>query len=108
MSEARKVLGQTVLAATTLTDLYTVPAATQAVVSTIYVCNRGGSAVFRISVAVAGAVDDPSQYLYYNMPIPANETFAATVGITLGATDVIRGYASTANLTMTVFGVEVT
>lgn len=108
MAETRKVLGQSVLPATTLTALYTVPAATQAVVSTIYVCNRSSSASFRLSVAVAGAVDDPSQYIYYDIPIPSNETFAATVGITIGPTDEIRGYASNSNLTVTIFGVEIT
>jgi hypothetical protein len=56
---------------------------------------------------VAGAVDASNQYVYYDIAIPASETFAATVGITLGETDVIRGYAGNSNLTMSVFGVEI-
>lgn len=109
MTDTLKVLGQVALAATTLTALYTVPGATGATISSVVICNRGGSATtFRLSVAVGGAVDATNQYLYFDLPIPANETFIATVGLTLAATDVVRGFAGNANLTMQVFGVEVT
>lgn len=108
MTENRKVLGQAALAITTLTAVYTVPASTQAVVSTVTVCNRGaGNATFRVSVSVAGAADDPKQYLYYDLPLNAYDSFVLTLGIALGAGDIIKGYASTANLTMNVFGVEI-
>ena len=39
-----KVLGQSNPSATTATTLYTVPAATQTIVSTITVCNQAASA----------------------------------------------------------------
>ena len=107
-TETRKVLGQVALGATSLTDFYTVPGATQAVVSTGTVCNRGAAgATFRISVAVAGAADDLKQYLYYDLPIPANDSFAFTFGIALGSGDVVRAYASTADLSVSLFGVEI-
>lgn len=109
MAETRRVLGQLAPGAAALTAIYTVPAATQAVVSTITVCNRGTvEATFRVSVAVAGAADNVQQYIYYDLPLVANDTFAATIGIALGATDVVRAYASTANLTFQVFGVQIT
>ena len=62
---------------------------------------------FRLSVAVAGAVDASKQYLYYDVAIPAYNSFAATVGLTLGAGDVLRGYASSASVSFNVFGVEI-
>lgn len=102
-----KNLIQTALAATTLTDLYDVPAATSTVVSSVVVCNRGGTiATFRLAVALAGASDASEQYLYYEQPIEPNDTFIATIGMTLQATDVIRGFASNANISMNGFGVE--
>ena len=109
-TETNKVLGQTALAATTLSPIYTVPATVRsALISTVFVCNRSASqTTFRISVAVAGAADAQSQYIYYDIAIPGNDTFAATVGLTLGATDVLRGYAGNSNLTMSVFGEEIT
>ena len=108
-TETLKVLGQSAPSATTLTDLYTVPGATQATVSSIVVCNRGGSAqTFRVSVAVGGAANANAQYLFYDVPIPANDTFVATVGLSLAATDVLRVYASSTDLSFSAFGAEVT
>jgi hypothetical protein len=40
MPTTYKVLGQAAPTANTLTDVYTVPSATQAVISTITVCNQ--------------------------------------------------------------------
>jgi hypothetical protein len=109
MADTIRLLGQAALVATTLTDIYTVPGATQTVLSTISICNRGGSATtFRISFAINGAADSNEQYLYFDLPIPANDTFVATIGITLDASDVVRAFAGNANLTVQVFGVEIT
>lgn len=108
MAEALKILGQSSPAATTATVLYTVPAATKTTVSTITVCNRAATAgTFRISVAVAGAADANPQYLFFDQALDGNSTFSITIGITLAATDVIRVYASSANFSFNVFGVEI-
>lgn len=109
MPEARKVLGQSNPLAAALTVLYTVPAATEAVISTLNVANRSPVATsFRVSIAPAGAVDSLEQYQYYDIPIPGNDTFAATLGWTLAATDVVRVRALLATLSFSVFGVELT
>ncbi len=109
MPETLKVLDQTAPSAATLTDGYTVPGATSAVASTITVVNRSAVATaFRISVAIAGAADTVAQYLYYDMPIDGNDSFAATIGITLAATDVVRVYATLATLSFSLFGTETT
>lgn len=107
MAETSKVLAQTNPTATTLTDSYTNATAGGAVVSSLTVCNRSATqTTFRVSVAVAGAADDNKQYIYYDVIIPGNDTFIATVGITLANTDVIRVYATLATLTFNFFGVE--
>jgi len=109
MAETQKVLAQAAPAATTLTNVYTVPASTKTVVSTITVCNRSSTdGSFRIAVAADGEADTAKQYLYYDLPIPGNECFAATFGITLDAADVIRVYCSSASMSVNVFGVEIT
>lgn len=102
-----KVLGQLNPAATTLLGLYTVPAGTTTVVSTITACEVGAAAAtFRIAVAVAGAADNVKQYIVRDAALAANETKAFTLGITLGAGDVVRVYASTANVSFNIFGEE--
>lgn len=104
---AYKVLGQSAPAATTATDLYTVPAAKAAVVSTISVCNRSTSAVtYRIAVRPAGAALANAHYLAYDAGLPANSSDFLTIGITLAAADVVTVYASTANLSFSCFGSE--
>jgi hypothetical protein len=103
-----KVLAQSKPGAASLTAAYTVPGATQAVVATVVVCNQSATATsFRISVAIAGAADTAAQYLYYDVPINGNDTFVATIGVTLGAADVVRVYNTLATLSFNVFGVEV-
>lgn len=109
MPDSLKVLGQSNPSATTLTDAYTVPGATSTVVSSIIVANRSATSTsFRIAVAVAGAVDNNKQYIYYDIPIPGNDTFVATMGVSLAATDVIRIYATLATLSFSIFGTEIT
>ncbi len=108
MADSLKILGQSVPAAATLTDLYTVPASTNATISSITVCNTSATATtFRISVAIAGAASAFKQYIYYDQAIDGNSTYTATIGITLAATDVVRVYATLATLSFNAFGVEV-
>jgi hypothetical protein len=103
-----KVLGQSAPSATTETDLYTVPAATETIVSTIVVTNRAATAAtFRLSVSVNGAATSNKEYLAYDSNISGNGFIALTLGITLDATDKIRVYASSANLSFNAFGSEI-
>ncbi len=109
MTDTIKLLAQAIPAAATLTPIYTVAASTSAMVSTVMVCNQAGtSTTFRISVAIAGAADTPAQYLYYDLPIGANDSYGATQGWSLAATDVIRGQSANGLCSFNVFGVEVT
>ena len=108
MATIYKVLGQSAPSATTATTLYTVPSATDTVVSTIVVANRAASAgSYRIAIRPAGAALANSHYLAYDVAIAANDSTALTLGITLDATDVITVYASSADMTFTAFGSEI-
>ncbi len=107
MAETPKVLGQSNPSAATLTTLYTVPASTNTVSSTIVVANRSVvDTTFRIAVSPGGAGISDEHYLYFDTLIPGNDTFATTIGITLEATDVIRVRATLATLSFNVFGIE--
>jgi glucose-6-phosphate dehydrogenase assembly protein OpcA len=109
MPQSHKVLGQSNPSATTLTTLYTVPASTQAVCSTITICNTASTATtYRIAVRPAGASIATSQYLAYDAALPANDTATLTLGMTLAATDVVSVYAASANVAFSAFGVEIT
>jgi hypothetical protein len=108
MPTTYKVLGQVAPSATTATTLDTVPSATQVIVSTIAVCNRGSSsATYRIAIRPAGATLANEHYIAYDSTITANNSTFITVGITLAATDVITVYASNTNLSFSAFGSEI-
>lgn len=108
MATAYKVLGQSNPSATTATTLYTVPSATQAVVSTIVVCNQATSAAtYRIAVRPAGASLAAQHYVAYDVTVGASDSTALTLGLALATTDVITIYASTATLSFSAFGSEI-
>jgi len=85
MPTTYKVLGQSNPAATTATT----------------------AATFRISVRPAGAAQTNAMYVAYDITVGASDSTALTLGITLGATDVITVYGSTANISFTAFGSEI-
>ena len=108
MATTYKVLGQSNPSATTATTLYTVPSATQAVVSTISVCNQASTAAtFRIAVRPAGATLAAQHYIVYGATVPASDSTMITVGLTLATTDVVTVYASSANLSFNAYGSEI-
>jgi hypothetical protein len=108
MATAYKVLGQEAPSATTATSLYTVPASTETVISTIFVCNRGSTAAtYRVSIRPNGATQANEHYIAFDALLLANDSIAITVGCTLDATDVVTVYASTANLSFNAFGSEI-
>lgn len=108
MAIVYKVLGQSNPAATTATTLYTVPASTSTVVSTINVCNQSASNdTFRIAIRPAGETLAAKHYIAYGTSIPANDSISLTIGITLATTDVVTIYAGTANLSFNLFGSEI-
>lgn len=107
MTDTYKNLGQADLAATTLTDIYTVPANTQAIISSIVFCNRGAAGIkVRLSVALAGAADANKQYLIYDKAVAANDFIPVVLGIALSPTDKVRAQSDTATCEVNIFGVE--
>lgn len=109
MATTYKVLGQLAPSATTATTLYTVPSATETIVSTIVVANRdSSSATYRIAIRPDGAALSNEHYIAYQVTVGASDSTTITLGITLNAADVVTVYASTANLSFNIFGSEIT
>jgi len=107
VTDVIKVLGQSAPSATTVTTLYTVPNLTLTTVSSLVICNRAGSGgTFRVSVHVAGAGADNKQFLFYDQSLGANTTQTVVIGMCLNQTDVVKVYASSADFSFNLFGVE--
>jgi hypothetical protein len=108
MANVYKILGQISPSATTETNLYVVPATTSTVCSSISICNRGGTqTTFRVSFSQSGGATANKDYLYYDVTLAGNDTFIATIGVTLATTDVIRVYSGNASLSFQLFGTEI-
>ena len=111
MATSYKPLGQLDLTSSSLTTLYTCPASTETVISTVVIANRASSAdTFRLALRVDGDAIADKHYLAYDVPVAANDSTTLTLGITMEATDVMSvsaaGTAST--LSINAFGAEVT
>lgn len=109
MATVYKVLGQSAPTAATATSLYTVPAATSTIVSTINVVNTAASAAdtIRIAVRPAGATLATQHYIVYGVSLSAASTFTYTGGITLATTDVVTIYSANGTSSFNAFGSEI-
>lgn len=108
MAQAYKVLAQSAPSATTNTDVLTVGSGKSIVASTVTVCNRGTAAAqYRIAVRPSGVALANQHYIVYDANVMGRDTVNLTIGLTLTATDVLTVYASSANLSFSVFGAEI-
>lgn len=108
MATTYKVLGQIVSTAAVSETVYTVPASTQAVISSIVIANRGtDNTTFRVAVRPNGATLENKHYVAYDVPIDRNDTTVLSFGITLDAADVVAITGANNNLSFSVFGTEI-
>ena len=109
MATTYKVLGQSAPSAATATTLYTVPAVTQTIISTINVVNTDASVadVIRIAVRPDAATLANQHYIIYGVSLSAGATFTYTGGITIDAADVITIYSTNGTSSFNAFGSEI-
>ena len=109
MATNYKILGQASPTGTTNVNLYTVPASTESVTSTIAIANTTLlSATARIFVRVNGASPATTNAIVYDTAVPGNSVITLTLGITLSAGDILTVQSGTASaLTFHAFGNEI-
>lgn len=107
MARVYKQLGAIKPAATTETDLYTVPADTQAVLSQILASNVGGSNVtIDISIVAGGGATAVKDTIVSSRTLVPDEIFQLT-GITLEATDKVKVESSDGEVVFHAYGEEI-
>lgn len=109
MATTYKILGQS-QPGTAVADLYTVPASTSAIVSTISASNVDGTACdISIFVVANGDSAGAANALVYQAELGANTMQAFTLGVTLGAADKLSVQSATGSaVTYQAFGSELT
>jgi glucose-6-phosphate dehydrogenase assembly protein OpcA len=111
MSSSYKILGQVDMTSSSLTTLYTCPASTETVISTIIIANRASAAdTFRLAMRDGGEAISDKHYLAYDVPVAANDSTTLTLGVAMQATDVlsIAAGGTASELSFNAFGAEVT
>lgn len=108
MPKSYKILGQQAPAANSNVTLYTVPAATQAVISTLAIVNRGTNSKIRVAVVPDGQVLANEHYIEYDRILDSRDSYRITIGISLGAGDRIVIRCDTTNCSFSLFGTEIT
>lgn len=110
MASNYKVLGQLVPPTpNTEANVYTVPANTQAVISTIVVANvLSVTGTFRIAIRPNGEALENKHYIAYDVPIAGNDSTTLTLGLTLDSSDIITVRTNLDIVAFNVFGSEIT
>jgi hypothetical protein len=112
MATAYKVLGQVAtatLGSTTEGTLYTVPSSTSTVVSSLVICNQAASsATFRIAVRPSADESTAAKHwIVYGTTVAASDSTVITMGLTLAAGDKIQVFGSSATLSFSAYGSEI-
>ena len=103
-----KILGQINPTTTSLTDLYTVPAAKEAFCSTLSISNFGATtANVTVAVREAGASFNPKQLVLSNIPIVPSDSLFLTIGLSLYQNDVVSVSSTTSSIAFGLFGSEI-
>lgn len=90
MPTTYKILGQ-ITGSVATASLYTSPAATQTVVSSLVVANRGtANGTYWIAVVPSGSTLSVEDWVAFNVPISGSDSTALTLGITLGEYDQVQ------------------
>jgi hypothetical protein len=112
MAQSFKRLGAINPAANTQTNVYVVPAATEAVISTFTVCNQSAdNASFSLIQMDASEYSSPAPeatFLVRGAVVPAADTLVLTIGVTANAGSIIAANTNSSNISFGAFGSEIT
>lgn len=106
MTTNYKILGQAAPAAATNTTLYTVPANTQTVVSTLSIANVSLLDGFNVAVVPFGQVLSAKHYINFQNYVNTGDSIFLTLGLTLSAGDTIQVKSNLGNIAFGLFGSE--
>ena len=112
MAQTYKRLGAINPSANTQTNVYVVPASTEAVISTIAICNQDSTNVsYSLIVMPPGAYAANSaaaNFVIRGAVVPAADSIILTIGLTANAGTVIAANTNNPNVSFSIFGSEIT
>ena len=92
----------------TFATLYTTPASTEAVISSLVICNQSSSAItVRIGLDATEGTPGADECLVYDASVAGNDTVALTLGITMDASKYLRVSSSANTISFSAFLSEI-
>ena len=111
MPQVYRRLGAINPAANTQTNVYVVPTATEAVISTISICNQSIiNVAYSIMMMPASTHANPANardFIVRGAVVPAADTIFLNVGLTANAGSILAANTNNANVSFAVFGSEI-
>lgn len=93
----------------TYTTVYNTPALTQAVVSSLVVCNASSSSItIRLALDDVEGTPGSNEFLVYDAAIAGNDTVSLTLGIAMDAGKYLRASSSSSACVFSAFVSEIT
>ena len=112
MPQTFKRLGAINPSANTQTNVYIVPAATEAVISTVTICNQAQTnASYSLIVMNASEFTSPAPvrtFVVRGASVPAADSIILTLGMTANAGSIIAANTNSPNISFIAFGSEIT
>ena len=107
-----KILGQIQTTANVLTTIYTVPASTNTVVTTITICNQSANTVsINVAANVSGSAVTTKNFIVSGYALGAAETLVLEPRVSLNVGSIlsanITGANASSNISINAFGVEI-
>ena len=107
-----KILGQIQTTANVLTTIYTVPASTNTVVTTITICNQSANTVsVNVAANVSGSAVSTKNFIVSGYSLGAAETLVLEPRVSLNVGSIlsanITGANAASNVSINAFGVEI-
>ena len=112
MANVYKILGQVNPTANTQSNVYVVPAATEAVVNSITIANLGSSNVsysliVMPSAEFASPASNGKYFLVRGSTMPGADTTTLTLSLSLPAGAIVAANTNSGSLSFSAFGVEI-
>lgn len=112
MAQSFKRLGAINPTANTQTNVYVVPAATEAVISTITICNQSVANVsyslMLMNASEYAAAAPTATFLVRGATVPAADSIILTIGITANAGAILAANTNNTSVSFSAFGSEIT
>ena len=111
MAQNFKRLGAINPSGNTQTNVYVVPASTEAVISTIAICNQSATNVsYSLIVMPPGSFNASAaaaDFVVRGAVVPAADSIILTIGLTANAGTVIAANTNNPNVSFSIFGSEI-